>query len=249
MLLGPGNDEVDLWHVSVDELPAELLERVCRDWLSGEEKERYERYRHEGARQMFLAGRWLVRAMLSRYAALEPAAWRFRANGHGRPEIAMLGLEGLRFNLSHSAGVLLLGVARERDIGVDVEHVNERRDLLGIAHHSFSAVEIEQVERAAPHERAERFFAIWTLKEAYIKARGMGLAFPLDRFAVRTESVSITRFEVDADLDPAPADWHLHDWRLRPAHHAALFVRGRELKIWLRHPLQPDAEPESVAPR
>lgn len=235
------DNEVHLWQVDVAEL-ANVLEPARVSLLNDEERARAERYRHVGARQMFLAARWLVRNTLSRYAEVEPADWRFRANAHGRPEIDDPRFETLRFNLSHSHGVLLLGVSHERDIGVDVERIDASRDLIGLARHSFAAGEIEQVASATEEVRADRFYAIWTLKEAYIKARGMGLAFPLDRFCL-TLDAEPARFEVDAELDPAPADWRLHHWRLLPAHHAALFVRrppGSEVKVLLRSAL--DAE-------
>ena len=153
--------------------------------LAPEELEQYERFKVEKARRLYLAARALARSTLSLYyPAVEPADWRFKFNRHGRPEIdGPDAWPPLRFNLSHTDGLVACLVTLELDAGVDVEFIERRINLVGVAKHSFSKIEAREVRARAGRARRTRFFSYWTLKEAYIKARGMGLALPLRRFS------------------------------------------------------------------
>ena len=154
-----------------------------RKLLDPHEAERHERYKVAGARDEFLVGRALVRTTLSRYRDTAPADWRFETNRHGRPAIIGEAAGGLVFNLSHTRGLVALAVSRGCEIGVDVEAVGRESATFDLAGRYFSPSEAAWVRAATGPALAERFFAVWTLKEAYIKARGMGLALPLDGFS------------------------------------------------------------------
>jgi 4'-phosphopantetheinyl transferase len=146
--------------------------------LSEEEQAQQQRFVFDRDRKQYLVSHALIRDVLSRYAGIPPEDWRFDINPYGRPSIASPDeWRGLRFNLSHTRGRAILAMARGVEVGVDVEYVSETRNLTNIGERFFSAREIEQL-RVAP----SLFFDFWTLKEAYIKARGMGLAIPLDSF-------------------------------------------------------------------
>lgn len=139
--------------------------------LTKEERDRVARPSLPTRRREVLLTRMLVRTTLSRYADVEPRDWRFSVGERGRPFIDHPSLD---FNLSHTEGVIVCLVAAIPGIGVDVEFLHRKNDTGRVADHFFS-----------PHEKAglpERFFDYWTLKEAYIKARGKGLALPLDGF-------------------------------------------------------------------
>ncbi len=176
----PAEGETHLWWAFPDRIhDPELLERQLAT-LSAEERKRQRRPVSERDRKQFLVSHALVRHALSRYAPVPPGEWQFELNPYGRPSIREpAAWRSLRFNLSHTEGRAVVAVAWEMDIGVDVESTALERDLGEIAERFFSPLEIAQL-RSWP----EAFFDFWTLKEAYIKARGMGLSIPLDSFSI-----------------------------------------------------------------
>jgi 4'-phosphopantetheinyl transferase len=206
--------------------------------LSAEERARMARFRFAPDRLRYLFAHALVRVTLSRHApATPPADWRFVANAYGRPEVAPdidTGPLPLRFNLSHTAGLVACAVALDREIGVDVEHLFPRGGDFGldVAARYFASAELAGLGAQPDDARRERFFALWTLKEAYIKARGLGLALPLDRFAFElegapgnaAESPAIAiRFEPDMNDDATR--WHFVRRHPTPEHALALATR------------------------
>jgi 4'-phosphopantetheinyl transferase len=132
----------------------------------------------------------------------------------------------LRFNLSHTAGLVACAVALDRDVGVDVEHLWPPTFDIGLARHHFAPAEVAGLEALPPEARRARFFALWTLKEAYIKARGLGLALPLERFAFDFEGPALgVRF--DPELGDQPERWHFA--RLQPTAVHALALAARRV--------------------
>lgn len=143
--------------------------------LSDDEIGRVERF-------LFVASRALLRRTLSRFVNVEPGAWRFDTDLHGRPYI-VFPTEGrmLRFSASRTDGLGMCAVALNRDVGADVECL--RGCPLDVVDGSFAPVEAQLVRERSGIEQSERFFTYWTLKESYVKARGLGLSIPLDKVA------------------------------------------------------------------
>lgn len=169
--------------------------------LTDDERKKRDRFRFEKDQHSCLVTRALLRTVLSKYADVPPEAWRFVTNDYGRPEIdEPAEARWLKFNLSHTNGLIALIVARDRDVGVDVEDRDRRGRLLNVADRFFSPSEVEALHALPEEEQLERFFLYWTLKESYIKARGMGLAIPLAQFSFGVER------EITIDFDP-----NLHD--------------------------------------
>ena len=161
----------------------ELL-RAYDALLTHDERVKRDRFHFEKDQHNCLVTRALVRTVLSRYDDVDPKDWRFVTNDHGRPEIAEPeGARSLKFNLSHTNGLIACIVAREREIGVDVEDRERSGQLLDVAHRFFSPTEVAALRKLPKKEQLDRFFLYWTLKESYIKARGMGLAIPLSHFS------------------------------------------------------------------
>ena len=184
----------------------------------------FEKNRHE-----YLVTRALVRTVLSRYADVPPAAWRFTRNHWGRPEVSAPALDRpLRFNLSNTDGLVACLVVLACDAGVDVEHVRRPGSTVEVADSFFSPAEVQELWAQPEASRRERFFCYWTLKEAYIKARGMGLAIPLDQFSFALGADPFRapiRLSFDARLEDAPADWQLRLFRPTPVHLMAAAIR------------------------
>lgn len=224
----PGPSEAHLWLMRAPEpLEREPLAPLLR-WLAPDEVARYERYLVEHARDEFFLTRVLVRSVLSRYAAIEPEAWEFERNEHGRPEVS--GPEGaprVRFNLSNTRGLIACMVRGEgeREVGVDVEDTERKGETVRIAEHFFAPEEVRSL-RALPEGRQRlRFFEHWTLKEAYIKARGMGLAIPLDRFAFHLDAPPAIRIAFDPRLGDDASSWQFGLSRPSSRHMLAWAVR------------------------
>jgi 4'-phosphopantetheinyl transferase len=225
-LLALPTDEAHLWLVDPAAWDLETLAPHLRAWLSPEEEARLDRYAFAHSRREFLATRALCRAVLSRYARVAPAAWRFAANRWGRPEVASPDGAWLRFNLSNADGMLACLVARDRAVGVDVEDTWRAVDTHGTARHVFAPAELAALARQRPDEHRPRFFHYWTLKEAYIKARGMGLAIPLDRFAFELDAADgVVRVAIDPSLGDDPTAWQFARLRPTPRHQVAVAVR------------------------
>jgi len=221
--LGP--DAIDIWLASEEELAghartdAALTGRL-HALLSAEERARGARF-HPDNRSRFVLTRALVRCVLSRYAPLPPDAWRFENNAYGRPRIASAlqaadgALADLDFNLSHTRGLIALAVGRRRAIGIDVEHIAVRRVSPLLPKRYFSAQEVEALAEVPESLRQQRFFEYWTFKESYIKARGMGLSLPLQRFSFDYPAQDAVRLAIDAELADAAERWSL--WQYRPS--------------------------------
>jgi len=219
--------QVDLWLAFPDEIGgAELLGRY-RELLGDDERARERRFHFAPDSHSYLVAHAMLRSVLSKYAPVAPRDWILRANAYGRPEIsdARIAPARLSFNLSRSRGLVACAVARGAVVGVDVENTGRR--VLGgedIAHRFFSAREAADLERLPPGLRAERFFHYWTLKEAYIKARGMGLSIGLDRFSFDLAHDDAIGLTVDAQLADRANRWRC--WLLQASrdHLAALCV-------------------------
>jgi 4'-phosphopantetheinyl transferase len=176
------NGEVEIWLTSMAAV-GEALRQHYTQLLSAPEHARWQRFLVAGARDQYLIGRALLRTTLSRYADVPEEAWVFETNPYGCPFVAEPAAQrDLRFNLSHTDGLVACAVTRQDDIGVDVENTAREVDPLALAPTVFAAEEIADVAATPPELRLQRFFSYWTLKEAYIKARGIGLSLPLDGF-------------------------------------------------------------------
>lgn len=214
----PAN-EIHLWFCFHGDAGSSELTAACRALLSAQELSKQERFHFARDRHRHLLTRTLVRSVLSRYAPVAPQTWQFATNAFGRPRIDTSDVReavGLNFNLSHADGLIVLAVARNIELGVDTENT-ERKAALDVANHYFSPAEAQALDALPPALQAERFFALWTLKEGYIKARGLGLQIPLDSFGFALDVPGTISFAL-ADShrgDDAAQRWNF--WQLRPA--------------------------------
>jgi 4'-phosphopantetheinyl transferase len=202
-------DEVHLWLVFPDEINDSFLLQQYRDMLTDEERAREMLFLNARERHCYLLTRALVRTTLSRYANVAPEDWRFFTDASGQTRIANAPPEAttLTFSISHKRGFILLGIAPRGALGVDVEVATGDAPPLNIAETCFSDAEWYALCDVPDAEQAERFFAYWTLKEAYIKARGTGLSMPLDEFGFELDTSDALQFWALPQLDPDPQMW------------------------------------------
>ena len=218
-------DEVHVHHLAPELVShAELFARHA-GILSTDERARHDRFLMERSRLEFLATRVLVRRTLSLYTGAEPADLAFEKNHWGRPELVSPRAPALHFNLSNTAGLVVIALASTREIGIDVEDTERHGETVKVADRFFAPREIEQLHAAPAALRRSLFFDFWTLKEAYIKARGMGLAIPLDQFAFRLEPRPI-RVELDPRLGDEASTWRFDQLDLGARHRVSVAVRS-----------------------
>jgi 4'-phosphopantetheinyl transferase len=215
-ILPLSSGDIHLWLAFYDEIADEGLHGAYRELLSAAEKEQEPRFYFARDRRRYLITRALVRTVLSRYAPVDPKEWIFSTNAYGRPEIANAEVvdAGLSFNISHTHSLIVLGVTRDRAIGVDVENFRTREVSIGIADHYFAPQEVSVLNGAPAHEQQYRFFEYWTFKEAYIKARGMGLSLPLDKFSFGYPGDQAVEIAIHPELGDDAARWQF--WQFRP---------------------------------
>lgn len=209
-----------LWVGFVDAFPDEMRQWTYRELLNDQERARHDRYRHERDRLLHLTARLMTRTILSRCEpGISPRDWTFRPGPHGKPEIAGPEIQSGRwhFNVTHTEGVVVLAVSEGSPVGVDVERIDRPSNFEGLARRFFAPEEAAVIAAAEESQRAALFYRIWTLKEAYVKAIGKGLAHPLDAFWFDPPD----RFETAPQLMVKSADDEAHfenAWQARVSH-------------------------------
>jgi 4'-phosphopantetheinyl transferase len=223
-------DRVRVWYrvtASIDEVSLAAALSV----LSDAERARCRQFLFAPDRRDYAAAHALVRAVLSRYADIHPAGWRFQQGANGKPRLAG-GSEvpPLSFNLSHTHGCVACAVAPGVDVGIDVEQTDRRVAAAEVAARFFSSQENADLAQLAPGERTERFFELWTLKEAYLKAIGTGLSHPLSTVTFALDRPATIGFVPPPDEDGAA--WQFALFAPTPRHRIALAVRQARNSEW-----------------
>ncbi|HFA51609.1 MAG TPA: 4'-phosphopantetheinyl transferase superfamily protein [Bacteroidetes bacterium] len=172
--------EAHLWRVGLDIPPSR--QSSFWDILSDDEKQRANRFRFEKDKRRYIAGRAVLRNLLAQYLNKKPAEIHFRYGPQGKP-FSENGLS-LKFNLSNSAHLALIGFVLNDELGVDLEDAGREVETTLVAKHFFSKKETERLLALPAHQQQTAFYNCWTRKEAFIKAKGDGLSFPLDQFEV-----------------------------------------------------------------
>jgi 4'-phosphopantetheinyl transferase len=223
-------DEVHVYLLEPAEISDPTLLSEYYALMNDAERRKHDRYRFERNRRGCLLTRALVRTTLSRYCPeIEPAAWTFEEAGNGRPELAVGQTPlPLRFNVSRTEGLIACAVTVQRAIGVDVEFIDQRRDTGGIAERCFAEPELRALEAQHADRQCARFYSYWTLKEAYIKARGLGLAIPLRQFAFHLDESGPIRISFDSRLADDPTNWQFALEQPTPRHLLALALERRD---------------------
>lgn len=199
-----------LWWVNPEALPASPTALAL---LSEAERQQHQRYLPPQKRHEYLVTRVLVRTVLGQALGLPAQRLAFASNAWGKP--ALWPPAALHFNVSHTQGLVLCLVSPHPDMGVDTELLARAPELLALAPRVFAPQELSDLAALPASERAHRAVVLWTLKESYIKARGMGLALALDGFAFRFDAD-----RVHLDVAPALQDrgerWRFHTQFLGP---------------------------------
>jgi 4'-phosphopantetheinyl transferase len=230
-------DQIHVWRVPLNQNPDRIPE--SKELLSPDERTRAERFHFDKDRNQFIESRAALRLLLSQYLKVSPKELTFSFGTHGKPTLANgLSNEGLRFNLSRRDGLALVAFAYDREIGVDVELVRPDLPVFEIAEVSFSESELAALRSLPDHLQTAGFYNCWTRKEAYIKARGEGLSFPLKQFDVSltprdpARLLSVRDDLLSAGVDVAEVDrWTLHELAVGDGYAGALCCEGPKAKV------------------
>lgn len=211
---------IQIWTATLDREPAQLAQ--FHALLDAEEKARADRFLREQARTRFTVSRGLLRIVLGQLLERDPASFAFTYGYNGKPELAEK--TGLQFNVSHSGRRWYLAVAEGRRLGVDVERVRPDFATFEIANRFFAPREVADLTTFPAEERANAFFRCWTRKEAFIKAIGAGLGFPLQEFVVSLGESAELR-SISGSIDAA-LEWSMEALIAPEGYCAALAVEG-----------------------
>jgi 4'-phosphopantetheinyl transferase len=220
--------EVHLWRARAD-LPEEWRQRF-RETLTAEELALAERLRAERDRERYVCAQGVLRDILARYAGVGVREIAYRRNEYGKPDLSDGLAPWLRFNLTHSHDEVMVAVVRDREIGVDIEYIASDRPLRKLIGRFFSEVEVEAFQGVPEEELPELFYTSWTRKEAYVKARGVGLRFGMRRFAMTVGGDKPALLHVEGEPEE-PGRWTVLSLDVAPEFRAALVVEGRGVAV------------------
>lgn len=224
-----GLDVVHVWRATLDR-PAAQLERFSAS-LSDGERVRAGRLLLPVHRNAFVAARGILRELLAGYLGEDAPRLRFVYGPYGKPALDPTLGGDLTFNVSHSHGLALVAVARQRRLGIDVERIRAERDWSRIAERFFAPEEVATLRRLLPQQRERAFFVCWTRKEAFLKATGEGIRRSLRSFEVSLEPGAQARLiHIDGDRERAE-EWRMQDVNPDPAYAAALAVEGHGWRV------------------
>ena len=218
MTTGLDSEEVQVRYVLTDQVTDVEVSEAFRI-LSVDERHCAERFRFARDRLAYVVAHGLLRCTLSAFVDIPPEAWAFNKSAHGKPALAVQSFApNLSFNLAHTDGLVACVVSRQGSVGVDVECLDRRVEVLKLARRYFSATEARALEGCAEADRHVRFFDLWTLKEAYVKGLGTGLSHPLSTFSFVLDVPASIRFE-------PPHETEASMWRF------ALFSSGERHRL------------------
>jgi 4'-phosphopantetheinyl transferase len=221
--------EVFIWYRGTTSLDSDAM-KLADQHLSIEERARRDRLRFGADRRDFTIAHDLLRRSLSKYADIPPTYWRFATNEYGKSSIENIDpqVRALSFSLSHTRGCVACAIASKVALGVDVERIDQSQRVQEIADRYFSEKEAAWLCKCPDELRNTRFAELWTLKEAFLKAMGLGLSGSLTDVSFGLDEHA--RVKIFGPSIINPLEWH-----------AALFepVYNVRLAVVIRSVVQP----------
>lgn len=224
-------NEIHIWFTYDEEINPDFALTNYVQFLNHQELEQWQKLYFDKYKHQYLVTRMLVRDVLSRYLQGIPAEKiEFITNDYKKPYILPEQLAiPLRFNISHSEKMIVLAVSVGVEIGIDVEYLNRKNIFFEIAERFFAENEYQHFKALSGEHQKQRFFSLWTLKEAYIKACGKGLYIPLDEFWFSFPSVDIIDIDFSTSRNDDPVNWQF--WQIQPGkqHLVSLAVKQSDI--------------------
>ena len=219
------HQEAHVWFAIPESVQDDGIIKKLTAILSSEELDKHRRFHFSADRHRYLVSHALLRKTLSKYIDISPAGWTFSHGKHGRPEISNPNLAALRFNLTHTAGLVGCVVTLDHDCGIDAELISERHNPTGVAERMFSVSECLEMQQLKDAAQLDYFFTRWTLREAYVKARGIGISYPTRKLHFRVDDEARVQVKFESDLQENEREWRFHLLRPTPEHIAAIAIK------------------------
>ena len=201
----PLSTSPQLWCAHPSDLLDPRIEQACAAVLSDDERDRAARFRFDRHRLEYIAAHSLVRNALAHHHALPPEQWRFMVHRHGKP--APVPACGLQFNLTTCEQLVVCLVAQGREVGVDAEPLTRAKEIVRLKRNFFSPEEQEQLDLLPDAAQLDRALSLWVLKEAYTKARGLGLTLPLQSLTFLLGGEEGIQLQARPETDSDPSMW------------------------------------------
>lgn len=218
-----GTDELHLWYHA--QPPESETQHRWAKVLSPSEQLRAYRYRSEEHRLRFERGRGMLRHVLSRYIAIDPADIILGESEHGKPYLIAQGTPPLAFNVSHSQDILVIAVGFRRNIGIDVERLDCSVDRMAIAESCFSPSEVIGLRELRTDLRVNAFYRLWCCKEAFLKGLGVGMSRGLNTFTMTVGLEEPTRLVHSEYMDEVE-NWRFQTLDFLPGYALAIAAEG-----------------------
>ena len=212
------DNEVHLWGKYLD-IPIEEVKELAKI-LAPDEQKRADRFRFPIHRKRFIVARATLRNILASYLDLDAKQIQFQYSDRGKPSLID---RNIKFNLSHSSDLAVYGFTNNRNIGVDLEYLKDMPDAENLAKRFFSNNEYQAISSLQPSYKQQAFFQIWTAKEAYLKATGVGLT-GLDDVEIVCNSQEVKIASINRDIEAA-SNWYLSSFKIDRAYIAAIAVQ------------------------
>ncbi len=225
-----GDNQVDIWFIDPQSINL-TKQPSLPGYLNQEEQQRYQGFRFDKDKHIYLVAHVLLRGCLSLYGEVLPTDWQFDKNQYGRPEIKNIHTS-LRFNLSHTQGLVCCIITNKKDCGIDVERFQRVDQPLQLAERFFSHKEVEQLQTVSRDKIDSHFIYYWTLKEAYIKAKGMGLSLPLAQFSFILKNHGKIGIRFGKELLDNPDYWQFVQYIPSDQHCIAAAVKSISACQW-----------------
>lgn len=204
--------------------PPEAVDITQEDWLDSNEQARANNFKFSKDRHLYVAAHLYVRNILSQYGSLPPSSWCFQTNLYGKPFVSNHQYTELCFNLSHTQGLIACIISYKQAVGIDVEQYKPLPDFNALCQTAFSPLEIADILSLKKRSvQEQRFFTYWTLKESYIKARGMGLSIPLQQFSFIETTTGKWELHCDPILMSSGKNWQFSTHKINE-HYLAIAV-------------------------
>jgi 4'-phosphopantetheinyl transferase len=224
-----GQDEVHVRIASLERPQSEM--KYFEKILAEDEINRANRFHFKKDRERFVAGRGILRMILSSYVSAPPGEIIFTYGSRGKPGLQpQLGLPGIEFNLAHSSGMAIYAITEDRPVGVDIESFQPDFPVEEVARNFFSSAELAALQDLPKVLRMEAFFKCWTRKEAFIKALGDGLSCPLSDFDVSLTPGEPARL-LNVRWGSDEAHWSMEDIESLAGYAAAIVFSGPQCRM------------------
>lgn len=226
--LNLATNDIHIWLTRKSLIPAALV-RDYYSLMDESQRARNLRFSRQELRDSDAITRALQRTVLSEYADISPSEWTFSQDAAGKPYIAAP-TTNLSFNLSHTREWVVCAVARHPFIGIDIEHSERNSKIVLLAERFFSREECKALISLPAAQQKSRFFDYWTLKEAYIKARGEGISLGLNRFGFELSPTGSIGLHCDRELHDDPQQWQFGLSSSQGGHRMAIAIKSQSMR-------------------